>query len=290
VKGMSPSTLGWGPDDRAYAAKYIVYPVDGAEMVWVPPGSFSMGFTVAERDRLWRDNNWPEEWKYTVRDVAPPHRVTLTRGFWLYRHAVAGGQYERFLAQSQPGPAPLKTAAHDHPLVPVGVCWNDAYTYCRWAGGQLPTEAQREWAARGPHGYLFPWGNTWNAELCNCGEHWAGKQLLSYDDHKAWFGPIRPDRYPFYQGAIGASPGNRSWCGATDLVGKHWEWCWDWSDNGDRGSTTPAVDPEGPPGGTERIVRGGGWSSFSHNSLAVYRSWHKPDEAASVAFRLAVRP
>ena len=50
----------------------------------------------------------------------------------------------------------------DKPINPVvGVSQDDSEEFCDWQAMQLPTEAEWEYAARGPQGFTFPWGNIW---------------------------------------------------------------------------------------------------------------------------------
>ena len=57
----------------------------------------------------------------------------------------------------------------------VLVSWDDAATYCRWRGElvgrprRLPTADEFEKASRGPEGYVYPWGNAWDATKLNSG-------------------------------------------------------------------------------------------------------------------------
>ncbi len=140
-QGSRPSTLGWGADDASYPDRCVVNPADDAEMVWVPPGSFRMGITEEERDRLWDANGWDPNWN--IRETVPDDN-------------------------------PTPEADPPYAKVPARVSWFDAEFYGEWAGGDFVTEAQREWAARGPENLLWPWGNEWDSSQCNSGNYWAG--------------------------------------------------------------------------------------------------------------------
>jgi formylglycine-generating enzyme required for sulfatase activity len=119
------------------AAHAAVNQRDGAEMVWVPAGPFTMG---AGRDA---------------------HTVTLD-GYFIYKNEVTVAEYKQFCAatgRKMPNP-PFWGWIDTHPI--VNVTWFDAVAYCRWAGVRLPTEAQWEKAARGTDGRKYPWGNVWD--------------------------------------------------------------------------------------------------------------------------------
>lgn len=55
----------------------------------------------------------------------------------------------------------------NHPVVYIDY-W-DAKAYAEWAGKELPTEAQWQYAAQGTDGRLFPWGNEWDQNKANVG-------------------------------------------------------------------------------------------------------------------------
>ncbi|MBL8150516.1 MAG: SUMF1/EgtB/PvdO family nonheme iron enzyme, partial [Blastocatellia bacterium] len=122
-------------------------PVDDAQMVWVPSGEFTMG----SNDHF--------------KDEKPQHAVFLD-GFWIYKYPITVGQYRKFLA-SQGKQLPRLDNWEwlaNHPVVKV--TWEDAYNYTKWAGVELPTEAQWEKAARGGDARIYPWGNDWNKNNC----------------------------------------------------------------------------------------------------------------------------
>ena len=66
--------------------------VDGAELVWIPGGSFLMGSDPKEIDALWAKTGWDADWKKFATHESPKHRVSV-EGFWAYKHEVTNEQY-----------------------------------------------------------------------------------------------------------------------------------------------------------------------------------------------------
>ena len=87
------------------------------EMVWCPPGTFTMG-----RDRR-------------------AHQVTLTKGFWMGKYEVTQAQWESVMGNN-----PSEFKGDNRPM--ENVSWNDCQEFCKKTGLQLPTEAQWEYACR----------------------------------------------------------------------------------------------------------------------------------------------
>jgi serine/threonine-protein kinase len=217
-------------------------------MVYVPGGTFQMGSEKGDPD--------------AGSDEFPRHAVTLD-GFWIDRTEVSNGQFATFLNergnQEERGSPWLelgsgycqiehvegeyrsRTASADRAVVMVS--WHGADAYCRWAGGRLPTEAEWEYAARGPEGNVYPWGDDpptcERARFFGCGS--CAMQ-------------------------VGSRPGGASWCGAQDLAGNVWEWVADWY----------GTYPAGLVSGEDRVMRGGGWHASQREVRGACRSHAAP--------------
>jgi formylglycine-generating enzyme required for sulfatase activity len=136
-----------------------------------------------------------------------------------------------------------RETALDRPVVMV--TWHGAAAYCEWAGGRLPTEAEWEYAARGPKGNLYPWGDAPpTCDLANYGD--CSRVLVQ----------------------AGSRPAGASWCGALDMAGNVWEWVADWFGSY---SGLAQENPTGPASGDVPVLRGGGWHSPRRELRAAYR-------------------
>jgi len=121
---------------------------DEGKMVWVPAGKFTMGSPAGKGGS----------------NEVLAHRVRITKGFWLGKCAVTLGQWKAYCQAVGIGMGEARAPGDNHPVVCVN--WDDVTAYCRYYGMVLPKEAQWEYAARGPKGHVYPWGNEWDANKC----------------------------------------------------------------------------------------------------------------------------
>ncbi|MGD0091849.1 MAG: formylglycine-generating enzyme family protein [Planctomycetota bacterium] len=175
----------------------------------------------------------------------------------------------------------------NHPV--VAVTWKDAQEFCKWATKlvgrtvRLPSEAEWEYAARGPKSLKYPWGDKWEGVLANV----ADASLRRAGCNMQWGEIKEDDGFPF------TSPGgafkNASWCGAFDMAGNVSQWCQDCYSDKYYGES-PAVDPQGPAKGGEHVLRGGGWAFVPDNCRSAARISHGPpwDRAAHDGFRVVI--
>ena len=269
-----------------------VWEKDDSVMVYVPAGQFEMGSDDDGVDYAMQlcselSDDCQRRW---YENQQPAHTVALD-GFWIDKYEVTNAQYQKCVEAGEcqapttcnwGQPTYGKADKADHPAVCVD--WQGAQEYCEWAGGRLPTEAEWEYAARGPASNVFPWGDTFDGTLANscdtnCTLAW---KYAGYDDGYAQTAPV------------GSYPDGTSWCGAEDMAGNVWEWVSDWYDS-DYYRVSPAENPGGPSSGEHRVARGGSWRDGSNGELHLAAMRYYPGvpslRTSNVGFRCtAVSP
>ena len=255
------------------------HPACPAEMVYLQAGTFRMGSEPDDDDAYANER--------------PAHDVTLS-AFCLDVAEVTVAKYLACTKQSRNGVQCRRLPAYelcngdrsdrsDHPI--NCVTWDEADTYCKWAGGQLPTEAQWEYAARGTQGRKYPWGdepapgpdmlNACGTE-CEDSSNPGWRPMYEANDDAVFTAPVKS--YP-----KGNTPE-----GVSDLAGNVWEWVADW--NGDY-QAAPSTNPLQKKG-KRRQPRGGSWSdNISRWVRGAYRGGDGGSlRGGSVGFRCAAVP
>lgn len=184
---------------------------DGVTMALVPPGCFKMG----------SDDGLDDE--------KPASKMCFSEPFWLDKTEVTQAQFALFggVAKTEP-----RFKGDEKPV--ENITWFEATAYCASRGARLPTEAEWEYAARGPDDLVYPWGNDFD-----------GTKLVY--------------KRNTFQGAseVGTKPDGAAWVGTLDVSGNVWEWV----------STLYKPYPYDAADGREdstdttsnRVLRGGSW-------------------------------
>jgi formylglycine-generating enzyme required for sulfatase activity len=268
----------------------------GMELVLIPAGRFVMGSPRSEGaldfDEL-------------------PHRVRITKPFYLGVHEVSVAQFRRFVEQTgyrtdaeiDPirtiiiAPGSLGTTANacercswrtpgvkqadDHPVAMV--TWQDAMAFCLWLSGReggayrLPTEAEWEYACRAGTATRY-WRGGEDRTLCR-----SANVLWTNDCDSAsisW-----KDGYPFTSpsGTLVSNP-----FGLFDMHGNVWEWCSDWYDQ-EYYRESPRKDPQGPSSGCLRVLRGGSFLCLPYRARSANRYPFSPNcTSCDIGFRVAM--
>ena len=286
---------------------------DGAPMVLIPAGTFMMGSTKDEVDRvikdcvkeLKRDQATCEGW---YKAELPRHKVRMDE-FYLDKYEVTNQIFQQFVEQTghqttaekegsakafvegkgwqdmkgaswrQPegGQTVFASDRSEHPV--VSVSWHDADAFCRWADKRLPTEAECEYATHAGTTTRYWWGNgsPGSRQVENIADETA-KNLLSvimtgYDDGSLRTAPV---------GSYEANPWR-----LQDMSGNVAEWTADWYD-ATYYKTGPERNPPGPSSGQYRVLRGGSWGLVPDNVRSAVRTWITPSNRyGSIGFRCA---
>lgn len=223
--------------------------LDGAMLVFVPGGEFTMGSGVGDA----------------------PEKSIFLDAYWIYATAVTNKMYAQCVAtgncappaQEVGSPVYTNTQYGDFPV--VGVTWDMASNYCGWAEARLPTEAQWEKAARGSDGSVFPWG--------------ISQPECSLANFKGCLG---------HTSSVADFPEGRSPYGAYDMAGNVFQWVNDFYDEGAY-NVMEARNPTGPATGTSRVLRGSSYETEPGLLPLAIRHFGAPAyHSSELGFRCAV--
>lgn len=219
-------------------------------MTLIPAGKFTMG--CSEGDGKCENSE------------KPPHRVEITQPFCMDTHEVTQQEFQEAAGRN---PSDKKDCGSDCPV--ESVTWEEASAYCKKTGGDLPTEAQWEYAARAGSEARFYWGDepdkhgtrawSWNNSMRS--PHRVGLKI--------------PNEFGLY-----------------DMAGNVWEWTRDCYS----GYNEPGAAVSDPfytvSGCDERVIRGGSWVNADYNYFRVSkRNREKEDTGAKyIGFRCIREP
>jgi len=197
---------------------------EGREMVLIPEGPFTMGSVEGDPDE------------------APEHQLYL-KSYYIDSKEVTQAEYDRFVRMTKRGKPFVPVFEDDiskivKPELPaIGMSWNDAGAYCKWAGKRLPTEAEWEKAGRGEGNRRYPWGDEFATGNANVDGDADGFKYLA---------------------PPGAFESGRSPYGLYDMTGNVAEWVAD-TYGEQYYQKSPYRDPQGSEDGQHKVIRGGSW-------------------------------
>ena len=250
-------------------------------MIWVEPGTFTMGDLSGTG----------------AADERPSHQVTLTKGFYLGKYEVTKEQYELVMTGNDLGfsPTPYAGGGTGANTPIVYISYNEVVAFINRFNQQqagetqigweyiLPTEAQWEYARRA--GSTSVWGNFDLSDGpydLSTGDIYANAQtVLEFNGSLANYNAGAGS--PFSHKDVGQYPPN-SW-GFHDMSGSASEWVADWLGSYSSDSQT---DPQGPSIGTDRVIRGGSLENQRVHQTSSNRGGSPPEwKRYSTGFRLA---
>lgn len=287
------------PEILVSAKPHLVQGPARPGMVWISPGAFQMGeniFYPEERPArevtvsgFWIDRH-PVTNEQFARFVAATGYVTQgeqpdAQGGMVFREPspLADRSLDGPCWQQIPGtdwrhPRGPETTIHAlalHPVVQVTLA--DALAYCAWAGGDLPTEPEWEYAARGGRqGAIYTWGNEERPSGRFMANTWQGHFPYhnTAEDGFRWTSPV------------GSFPANGF--GLLDMAGNVWEW------TNDRYCLPTMATETLTPFAPQHVVKGGSHLCAPGSSFRYRPAARQPHPTAvgacDLGFRVVMRP
>lgn len=262
IKGWFGEKLPDGMSKNKQCGEYL-WKKDNSVMVYVPEGTFWRG-----DDTLGNETERPLK------------QISLA-AFYLDKYELTNEQYQKFAQATGHAEAIYANKGNfNHPRLPVvGISWQDAQDYAKWAQKRLPSEAEWEKAARG--GMEIPdWQNTTGVvalvanPLPRRRYPWGNETNLAGRANSSV--PQDGHVYAAPPGSFkdGVSPYN-----CFDMAGNVWEWCQD-SYQALYYQASPAKDPLALPANAKdkKVCRGGAWRTAAEDLFCFRRNAFLPTE------------
>ena len=235
-------------------------------MVLVPSGCFTMGSTNTQIEYAMSFGLAREMFVDEQGTFGEVFRICMDEPYWIDQYEVSNAQYESIRGR------PARGVWNELDFPREAINWFDAGALCAMRGARLPTEAEWEYAARGPDNLIYPWGNEYESSRLND----------VYSQYHAIVAPITT----FESG--------QSWVGAFNMAGNVWEWTSTAYKSGDESIVYryPYTTVDGRENAADstatRVIRGGAFTNNEDDSRSANRVEAKPDEAYSaLGFRCA---
>ena len=220
-------------------------------------------------------------------DANEVRKVLYIPAFRIMRHEVTNGQFADFVGASghvtdaehgqaayvwtdkwrivagaqwrhPHGPDDTVEGRRSHPVIQVSA--RDADAFCAHYGMRLPSEDEWEYAARGPDGWRYPWGNDAPRQSTGRRANFGTIQCCAADDADGYLRTA----------PVGSYPGGVSPFGLHDMAGNVWEW----------------TSSSFPGRANFRVLRGGGWGNNPYCLRTAYRHGNRPTTSLDmVGFR-----
>ncbi len=249
-EAVSPVAAAPPPDLQAAVWPRRITNSVNMSLTLIPAGTFLMGSPATEPER--------------GDDEGPQHEVTIPRLFYLGMYPVTQRQYEVVMDNNPSYFTSAKGGGPDHPVERIS--WEEAVEFCRKLSAlpaekeagrvyRLPAEAEWEYACRAGSSEPTSFGLTLSSREANFNGNYP-------------YGITNRGLYLETTTKVGSYPPNPF--GLYDMHGNVWEWCADYYDR-NYYRASPRYDPQGPTGGTLRVVRGGSCCNIGRFCRSAYR-------------------
>ena len=251
-------------DDKQWTP--LLQAVSNTQMALVPPGCFKMGSDPMDKDAR------PDE--------QPQFQMCFSQPLWIDVNDVTNADYQKFIdagGYKQQGTwwtdagwtwyqgnknygHPANYSGFTDANQPrVGITWYEAHAYCQWRGARLPTEAEWEYAARGPSDPIYPWGFH-SADVFD-----SSKVVSSVGSSTSYTAPV------------GSKPDGVSWVGGLDMSGNVRQWTSSIYNDKAYGPNYKSSDYESITDITSyRVLRGG--SKYDTDSFVFRAAFRNTDQ------------